>query len=83
MKNEKYIAIITFAILVFAVWFFFPKDTICDWSVDIVYTNGDKETIIIFDSKPPSVGRNGCMYDKYYGTHICGIRSISISPIEN
>lgn len=83
MKKEPYIFIAAFFAIFVFVWFWVPKDTICDWSVDIVYTNGDKETIIIFDSKPPSVGRNGCLYDNYYGTHICGIRSISISPVEN
>lgn len=83
MKKEEYIAFISFAIMAFLVWFVVPKDTICNWQVDITYTNGDKETIVVFDSTPPTVSDKGCLYDRHYNTRICGIRSIHISPLEN
>lgn len=48
------------------------------YKVNITYTTGEVETLIMIQHVPPKIEKNGCLYDYYEKTYICGVRKIYV-----
>ncbi len=85
MNNSDLIGFAIALTVSIAVWFFVltTQEIKCDWDVTITYLNGETEELLFMDSPPPKVEKNGCVYDYYYHTWICGVRHIRRVPRES
>lgn len=51
------------------------------YRVVITYTTGQQDTLQMVQNLYPRVERNGCLYDQYEHTYICGVRKVHVKEL--